>query len=91
MSSNSVKIQAEVLVETAPESGGRSFLKSGLGLVALAAVVVIFLVWLPPARLFLLISIPIGLVAALVLHLWHKYKPVKEADVDDKRPLKLDG
>ena len=68
---------------------GRSFLKGGLGLIAIAAVVVIFLVWLPPARLFLLISIPIGVVIALGLHLWHKYKPVKGEDVD-KRPLKLD-
>jgi len=67
----------------------RSFLKSGLGLVALAGMVVIFLVWLPPSRVFLLISIPIGVVIAVGLHLWHKYKPVKDEDVD-KRPLKLD-
>lgn len=70
--------------------GGRSFLKSGLGLMAIAAVVAIFLVWLPPTRVFLLISIPIGVVIAVGLHLWHKYRPVKEEDVDDKRPLKLE-
>ena len=75
-------------MEPSPQPG-RSFLKSGLGLIAIAAVVIVFLVWLPPARLFLLISIPIGVLIAVGLHLWHKYKPVKEADVD-KRPLKLD-
>lgn len=66
----------------------RSFLKSSLGLIALAAVVVVFLIWLPPSRVFLLISIPIGVVIAVGLHLWHKYKPVKDEDVDN-RPLKL--
>lgn len=66
----------------------RSFLKSSLGLIALAGVVVVFLIWLPPSRVFLLISIPIGVVIAVGLHLWHKYKPVKDEDVDN-RPLKL--
>lgn len=75
-------------MEPAPKPA-RSFLKSGLGLIVLAAVVVIFLIWLPPARVFLLISIPIGVVIAVGLHLWHNYKPVKDEDVD-KRPLKLD-
>ena len=78
-------------MEPGGESGpGRSFLKSGLGLAAIGIIVIAFLVWLPPARLFLAISIPIGVVIALILHLWHKHKPVKDEDVDDKRPLKLD-
>ena len=67
----------------------RSLLKSGLGLIAIAAVVIIFLIWLPPTRWFLVISVAIGVVIAGGLHLWHKYKPIKEEDVDDKRPLKL--
>jgi len=68
---------------------GRSFLKSGLGLIAIAAVVIAFLIWLPPARWFLVISVAIGVLIAGGLHLWHRYKPIKEEDVDDKRPLKL--
>ena len=76
------------MVDPTPQPG-RSFLKSGVGLIALAGVVVGFLIWLPPARVFLLISIPIGVLIAVGLHLWHQYKPVKDEDVD-KRPLKLD-
>ena len=39
----------------------------------------------------LLVSAALGLGIAGVLRLWHKYKPVKEADVhDDKHPLGLD-
>ncbi|HZU42429.1 MAG TPA: hypothetical protein VE994_07140 [Terriglobales bacterium] len=68
---------------------GRSFLKSRFGLIAGAIAVLFFLIWLPPARVFLLISIPIGVVIAVGLHLWHQYKPVKDEDVDE-RPLKLD-
>ncbi|HEV8523689.1 MAG TPA: hypothetical protein VGQ71_04260 [Terriglobales bacterium] len=48
---------------------------------------VIILVFVPPARLFLLISIPLGLIVAAILYLWHKHRPVR---VDDnKRPLGL--
>jgi hypothetical protein len=39
----------------------------------------------------LLVSVVLGFGIAAVLRLWHKYKPVKEADVhDDKHPLGLD-
>jgi len=39
----------------------------------------------------LLISVFMGFGIAGVLRLWHKYKPVKEEDVqDDKHPLGLD-
>ena len=38
----------------------------------------------------LLISVVLGFGIAGALRLWHKYKPVKEADVhDDKHPLGL--
>jgi len=33
--------------------------------------------------------VAVGLVVASGLHLWHKFRPLKEEDVD-KRPLKLD-
>ena len=39
----------------------------------------------------LLISVVLGFGIAAILRLWHKYKPVKEADVqNDKRPLGLE-
>ena len=39
----------------------------------------------------LVISVFLGFGIAALLRLWHKYKPVKEADVpDDKHPLGLD-
>ena len=39
----------------------------------------------------LLVSVVLGFGIAALLRLWHKYKPVKEADVhDDKHPLGLD-
>jgi len=39
----------------------------------------------------LVISVFLGFGVAALLRLWHKYKPVKEADVhDDKHPLGLD-
>jgi hypothetical protein len=39
----------------------------------------------------LLISVLLGFGVAGILRLWHKYKPVSEADVhNDKHPLGLD-
>lgn len=39
----------------------------------------------------LLISIVLGFGIAALLRLWHRHKPLKEADVhDDKHPLGLD-
>jgi hypothetical protein len=61
------------------------------GLIAAIAVVAVLLVGLPAYRLFFAVSVLLGLAIAAILHLWHKYKPVKQADVrDDKHPLGLD-
>ena len=39
----------------------------------------------------LLISVVLGFGIAALLRLWHRYKPVKEADVhNDKHPLGLE-
>ena len=39
----------------------------------------------------LLVSVVLGFGVAGALRLWHKYKPLKEADVEnEKRPLGLD-
>lgn len=38
---------------------------------------------------FFLISVLIGLVIAGGLTLWHRWRPIKEEDVHNKRPLGL--
>ena len=68
--------------------GGISF-KGTAGLVVAVGVIVLLLIALPAYRLFFLISVAIGVVVAAILYLWHKLKPVKPEDVDN-RPLKLD-
>ena len=74
--------------------------RSSFQLKLLVAIVVItvaaLLIWLPASRRFLLgigiavlICIVIGLVVAGILRLWHRYKPLKEENVEHKRPLGL--
>ncbi|MGA9473190.1 MAG: hypothetical protein WBV36_12045 [Terriglobales bacterium] len=64
-------------------------LQGSAALVAAVAVVVILLISLPAYRLFFLISVLIGLVIAGGLTLWHRLHPIKEVDVNNKRPLGL--
>jgi hypothetical protein len=64
--------------------------RGAAGLVAAAAVVAVMLIGIPAVRPFFLISVAAGVVIAAGLRLWHKYRPIREEDVDDHRPLKLD-
>ena len=59
------------------------------GLIVAVAVVVIVLIAFPAYRWFFLISVGIGLVVAGILFLWHKLRPIKEEDVQNKHPLGL--
>jgi uncharacterized membrane protein YqjE len=68
----------------------KSYFRSAAGLIVAVAVVLILLIWLPAYRWFFLISVGIGLVVAGILYLWHKFKPLKEEDIEHKRPLGLD-
>lgn len=62
------------------------------GLIAAILVVAVLLIGLPAYRLFFAVSVLLGLAIAGALQLWHKYKPVKETEVEDnKHPLGLDG
>lgn len=54
-----------------------------------AAIVAVTLIWLPAYRLFFAISIGIGVVVAGALYLWHRFRPVRDDDVENKRPLGL--
>lgn len=58
-------------------------------LLVAAAVVAATAIWLPAYRWFLFISIGIGAAVAGVLYLWHRLRPVKDDDVENKRPLGL--
>lgn len=58
-------------------------------LVVAAAIVTATAIWLPAYRWFLLVSIGIGIAVACVLYLWHRLRPVKHDDVENKRPLGL--
>ncbi|MGH9644209.1 MAG: hypothetical protein ACRD3Q_17530 [Terriglobales bacterium] len=74
-----------------PAPGGRYglSLKGSAGLVVAVGVVAILLITLPGYRLFFGISVLIGLVIAGGLALWHRLHPIKDADVETKRPLGL--
>lgn len=58
-------------------------------LVMAALIVAATLIWLPAYRLFFAISLGIGIVIAAGLYLWHRLHPVRDEDVENKRPLGL--
>jgi hypothetical protein len=64
--------------------------KGTAGLLVALGVVVILLISFPAYRLFFAISVGIGIVVAGGLFLWHKLRPLKEEDIENKRPLGLD-
>jgi hypothetical protein len=68
---------------------GTSF-KGRAGLLVAIGVVVGLLIGFPAYRWFFFISLGIGLLVAIILFFWHKLRPVRVEDVEDKRPLKLD-
>lgn len=64
-------------------------LQGRAALVVAATIVAATAIWLPAYRWFLLINIGIGAAVAGVLYLWHKVSPVRDDDVENKRPLGL--
>lgn len=67
----------------------RISLKGPAALVVAIAVVVVLLISFPAYRWFFAISVGIGLGVAAILVLWHKLRPIREEDVDNKHPLGL--
>lgn len=65
-------------------------LKGTAALVIAVAVVALLLVEFPAYRLFFGISVLIGLVIAGGLTLWYRMHPIKDVEVENKRPLGLD-
>ena len=76
-------------MEPNPQSEPGSFFRGAAGLIVAVAVVLVLLIGLPAYRWFFLISAGIGVLVAGLLYLWHKYKPLKEEDIENKRPLGL--
>jgi undecaprenyl pyrophosphate phosphatase UppP len=64
-------------------------MKGGAALVAAVGTVVALLVLLPAYRIFFAISLGIAIIVAVILYFWHKLRPVRAEDVEDKWPLKL--
>ena len=64
--------------------------KGTTGLLVAAALMAVFFVYVPAYRAFFVISLGLGVVIAAILYLRNKYVPVKEEDVENKRPLGLD-
>ena len=58
-------------------------------LLVAAVIIAVTLIWLPAYRLFFAISLGIGVVVATALYLWHRFRPVREEEVENKRPLGL--
>jgi hypothetical protein len=77
-------------MESNPEQPrARVSLKGTAGLIVAVAAVVILLISFPAYRWFFAISVGIGLGVALILFIWHKLRPIREEDVENKRPLGL--
>jgi uncharacterized membrane protein YesL len=67
----------------------RVSMKGTTSLLVAAVVVAVVLIFLPAYRLFFGISVLIGIVVAGILFLRNKYFPVKQEEIDNKRPLGL--
>lgn len=55
--------------------------KGVMGAVFTVGIVLMFLAGVPHARLFALISLPLGVIVGVVLYLWHKRRPVDYTDI----------
>jgi len=65
-------------------------MKGRTGLLVAAAIMVAVLVAFPAYRIFFAISVGIGIIVAGLLYLRNKYRPIRDEDVENKRPLGLD-
>lgn len=72
-----------------PPSPLRTTFSGATGLIIAVTVVAILLIAFPAYRWFFGISLGIGLIVAAVLFLWHKLRPIRDQDVENKRPLGL--
>jgi hypothetical protein len=59
------------------------------GLIVAAGIILVVLVAFPAYRVFFAISLGIGIIVAGILYLRNKYRPIRDEDVNNKRPLGL--
>ncbi len=59
------------------------------GLIVAAGIILVVLVAFPAYRAFFAISLGIGIIVAGILYLRNKYRPIRDEDVNNKRPLGL--
>ena len=64
-------------------------LKGRGALIVAIGTVAALLIFVPAYRIFFAISLGIAIIVAAILYFWHKLRPVRPEDVDDKRPLNL--
>jgi hypothetical protein len=64
-------------------------LKGRAALIVAVGTVVALLIFLPAYRIFFAISLGIAIIVAAILYFWHKLRPVRIDDVDNKHPLNL--
>ncbi len=69
--------------------GPRFSTTGSAGLVVAVGTVVALLILLPAYRIFFAISVGIAIIVAAILYLWHKLRPIRPEDFDDKHPLNL--
>lgn len=67
----------------------RGYRKGTAGVLVAVLVVIGVSIAFPAYRWFILISVGIGGLVAAILFFWHKFRPLKEEDVNHKRPLGL--
>jgi UDP-N-acetylmuramyl pentapeptide phosphotransferase/UDP-N-acetylglucosamine-1-phosphate transferase len=74
---------------TSPSTKSGVSLK-GMGglLIAIGVIVAVLIAW-PAYRRFFMVSLGIGLGVAAGLSLWHRLRPIREEDVENKKPLGL--
>jgi hypothetical protein len=66
-------------------------MKNVAGLIIGTAMVIVLLVAVPALRWFLLLSVPLGLIVALILYVWNKRHPARPKEDDTvKLNLKID-
>jgi len=64
-------------------------IKGPAALFVAVAIVVVLLISFPAYRWFFVISVGIGVGVSGILFLWHKLRPIREEDVENKKPLGL--
>ncbi|HTZ95688.1 MAG TPA: hypothetical protein VMB18_04785 [Terriglobales bacterium] len=67
----------------------RISVKGPVALLIAVGIVAVLLISFPAYRWFFAISVGIGLGVATMLFLWHRLRPIREEDLENKRPLGL--